>query len=108
MISDVRSAIPVENIRTGMRGIVAGTGNLDKLSLANTSITTDVRVGDSLISSGLDGRFPAGYPVGVVSTVKHISGEQFAVITVKPSANLNRSGQVLLVWPHTATKQPKS
>ncbi len=99
LVSDVRSAVPVQNSRTGMRTIVGGTGISDKLTLLNVPVTSDVRVGDALITSGLGGRFPAGYNVGVISAVKHRAGEQFSVISVKPSANLNRSQQVLLVWP---------
>lgn len=101
LLSDVRSAIPVQNSRTGIRGIVAGTGRLDKLSLINMPITSDIQVGDLLFSSGLGGRFPAGYPVGTISQVQHKPGEQFAVITVKPSANLNGNEQALLIWPKT-------
>lgn len=99
LVSDGRSAIPVQNNRNGMRAIVAGTGYANALSLLHLPDTADVKVGDDLITSGLGGRFPFGYPVGQVSSIKKSSGERFAIIDVKPSAHVDRSRMVVLVWP---------
>lgn len=99
LLSDPRSAIPVQNVRNGVRGIVAGRGNLEKLLLTDIPVTIDIKVGDLLVSSGLGGHFPAGYPVGVVSRIRHDQSEQFAVIEVTPSAQLDRNKPVLLIWP---------
>ncbi|MCK4608117.1 MAG: rod shape-determining protein MreC, partial [Gammaproteobacteria bacterium] len=60
--------------------------------------TMDVRVGDLIMTSGLGLKFPIGYPVGVVTNVTYLAGQRFAQITVTPSAKLNQSRQVLLVW----------
>jgi len=66
--------------------------------LNNISDTFDVIVGDSLVTSGFGGRFPAGYPVGVVSSVEHDPGEPFAIVTVEPTAQLDNTRNVLLVF----------
>lgn len=98
LITDLRSAVPVQVTRNGIRGIVIGKGNLAKLALTNIPETVDVRVGDTLVTSGLGGYYPVGYPVGVISSVQHGSGEQFTKITVTPIANLDRARNVLLLW----------
>jgi len=63
----------------------------------------DIQVGDVLVTSGLDGRFPRGYPVAKVAKIAAGSGEQFASITAIPIAHLDRSLEVLLVWRRDAT-----
>lgn len=99
LITDTRSAIPSQDNRNGIRAIVAGTGYTNELALLNTPDTTDIQVGDVLVTSGLGGTFPFGYPVGKVTSVNKSSGERFAIITVEPSAHIDRARQVLLVWP---------
>lgn len=103
LITDSRSAIPVKSSRTGIRGIVVGLGDQDKLALINMLDTVDVKVGDVFVSSGLGLRFPVGYPVGVVAKVESSQGQQFTTISLKPSAHLNQSQQVLLAWPSRAS-----
>jgi rod shape-determining protein MreC len=58
----------------------------------------DIEEGDKLVSSGLGGRFPMGYPVGTVSSISQNSGEKFMKINVTPSAKLDRSRHLLLVF----------
>jgi len=99
LISDLRSAVPVQDARNGVRGIVVGQGRLAKLSLTNIPDTVDVMAGDVLVTSGLGGHYPEGYPVGVVTHVQHNTGAQFSSIEVTPSAQLDRNQQVLLIWP---------
>lgn len=98
LISDRRSAVPVENNRTGVRGIVEGTGFVGNLLLVNVPKTADVRVGDLLVSSGLGHVYPMGYPVGTVVSVTTVPGEHFAQIDVAPSAHLDRTRLMLLLW----------
>lgn len=106
LITDTKSAIPVQNSRNGVRAIAGGTGT-GTLQLLNAPDNTDIQRGDILITSGLDQRFPPGYPVGVVKSVMHDQEMRFATITVLPSAHLDRSRQVLLVWPEaTASLTP--
>ena len=99
LVTDPRSAVPVQDERNGVRGIVQGTGSHNPLALINIPDTVDIQAGDLLTSSGLGLRYPAGYPVGRVASVSHVPGEHFAVIEVTPSAHLFQSRQVLLVWP---------
>lgn len=99
LISDTRSAIPVQNNRNGMRLVVAGMGYTDQLSLLNVPVTANVLVGDVLVTSGLGGKFPFGYPVGEVTSIQQNSGERFAVALVAPHAHLDKSRQVILLWP---------
>lgn len=97
LISDASHAIPVENVRNGVRGIVVGIGVIDCLELQHVPTTADIQVGDILVTSGLGGRYPPGYPVGVIRHIEYDPSESFAVVRVKPSAHLERGRQVLLV-----------
>jgi len=99
LISDRQSAIPVQNNRSGLRAIVRGNGYAGNLNVLYVPDTADFKVGDLLITSGLGQRYPANYPLGTVTEVKHAPSERFAKITVTPKAHINRSNQVLLVWP---------
>lgn len=99
LISDLRSAVPVQDVRNGVRGIVIGQGHLAKMLLTDIPDTVDVKENDLLVTSGLGGHFPEGYPVGVITKVQHDTGAQFTHIEVTPSAQLNRNQPVLLIWP---------
>lgn len=103
LLTDARSAIPIEDSRNGVRAIAIGQGSSDELLLRNVPKTTTIQVGDRLVTSGLGQRFPAGYPVGIVTKVARDPGERFAHITIKPQSRVNRSRLVLLVWPDTQT-----
>ena len=98
LISDQSHFVPVQVSRTNLRLIAQGTGASNKLELMHVQNTADIRVGDLLVSSGLGDRFPVGYPVGVVNKVELNPGRPFAVVTALPSALLNRSRHVLLVF----------
>lgn len=101
LLSDSRSALPVYNTRNDILAIAAGSGK-NRLNLLYIPQTADVKVGDLFMTSGLDLRYPRGYPVGVVIEVKHNPGEPFSAITLQPNAHLDRSHQVLLIWPVNA------
>lgn len=98
LISDPTHALPVQINRNGVRSIAEGTGDLNRLRLRHVSNTTDIRVGDLLVSSGLGGRFPVGYPVAEVDTIVRDPGQSFARVIVRPMARLDRSRHVLLVF----------
>ena len=104
LITDPSHALPVQVRRSGLLGIAVGTGPLDQLELTHVPINADVLVGDVLVTSGLGGRFPSGYPVGQVVSVNRDSGRPFAQVMVQSSADLERNREVLLVWP----EQPAS
>ncbi|WP_310504235.1 rod shape-determining protein MreC [Arhodomonas aquaeolei] len=97
LISDPSHAIPVQVNRNGVRAVAVGTGDLSALKLTNLPNNTDIRKGDLLLTSGLGGRFPSGYPVGRVSAVDKKPGRPFAEVTVKTAASLDRLQEVLLV-----------
>ena len=98
LISDPSHSVPVQVARSNLRLIAQGTGSTNRLELMYVQNTADVGAGDLLISSGLGGRFPVGYPVGVVNKVEHRSGRPFSTVTAIPSALLDRSRHVLLVF----------
>jgi len=98
LLTDSTHSIPVQVNRNGLRAIASGTGNPERLELRHVPDTADIKVGDLLVSSGLGQRFPAGYPVATVREVIHDSGQPFAVIRAVPTAALNRSRYVLLVF----------
>ena len=99
LITDPSHALPVQVRRSGLLGIAVGTGPLDQLELTHVPVNADVLVGDVLVTSGLGGRFPSGYPVGQVVSVNRDSGRPFAQVMVQSSADLERNREVLLVWP---------
>ncbi|MDP6435628.1 MAG: rod shape-determining protein MreC [Gammaproteobacteria bacterium] len=99
LVTDVDHALPVELARNRLRTIAVGTGELDRLSLPFLPLNADVQVGDLLVSSGLGGTFPPGYPVGVVRDVRKVTGQPFLEIDAEPAAALNRIREVLLIRP---------
>ncbi len=98
LISDPDHGIPVEINRTGLQTIALGRGDGHGLSLPYLPGNADVKVGDLLVSSGLGGRFPAGYPVGEIHELRHAGGESFMEAIAYPKAQLNQGRQALLVW----------
>ncbi len=98
LITDASHALPVQVLRNGLRGIAVGTGIIDRLKVPHLPNNADIRVGDRLVTSGLGGRFPPGYPVAEVVEVTHRPGESFAEVVARPLAHLDRVHEVLLVW----------
>lgn len=98
LVSDATHAIPVQINRNGLRTIAAGTGDMGRLKLPYLPTSADVVVGDLLVTSGLGGGFPAGYPVGTVAEVKRDPAQSLADVDVKPAAALDRSRQLMFVW----------
>lgn len=98
LITDSTHALPVQLNRNGVRLVAEGIGDLYSLKLRHVANTVDIRAGDSLVSSGLGGRFPAGYPVAEVAEVVVDPGKAFARVIARPKAQLNRSRHVLLVF----------
>lgn len=98
LISDPDHAVPVEINRNGLRTIAVGTGNPGELSLPFLPNNADIQAGDLLVTSGLGGRFPKGYPVAKIAKVERNPHEKFAIINATPAAALNQNREVLLVW----------
>ena len=99
LITDANHAIPVQVNRNGLRAIAVGTGATEKLDIPYLPISADIMEGDLLITSGLGGRFPTGYPVATVTQVIKDPTLPYAAITAMPSAQLEKAREVLLVWP---------
>ncbi|MFT6475323.1 MAG: rod shape-determining protein MreC [Zhongshania aliphaticivorans] len=105
LITDSAHALPVRVSRNGLRAIAEGTGLIDELTLTHVAATTDIQVGDLLVSSGLGGRFPGGYPVGEVTDVSIDPGQPFAEVRARPMAQLDRSRNVLLVFSEQKSEE---
>jgi rod shape-determining protein MreC len=98
LLSDATHAIPVQVNRNGLRTVAVGTGDMGRLKLPYLPTSADVVVGDLLVTSGLGGGFPAGYPVGTVAEVKRDPAASLADVDVKPAAALDRSRELMFVW----------
>ena len=107
LLTDPSHGLPVQINRNGLRAVAIGRGMGEPLQLEHLAHNADVRVGDVLVTSGLGGRFPVGYPVGTVIAINFPQGKAFADIAVKPAAELDTSREVLLVLP-TENKEDKN
>lgn len=107
MISDPEHAIPVQVNRTGVRTIAVGTGRPDLLLLPYLPRSADVEAGDLVVSSGLGGVFPPGYPVALVGEVVRDPAQPLLAVRASPLAHLDRDPQVLLVWFDNVVAEPE-
>lgn len=98
LITDASHGLPVQVNRNGLRTVAQGTGFINHLELPHLPKNADVRAGDLLVTSGLGGHFPPGYPVARVAEVRQEPGKPFATVVAEPTARLDRSREVLLVW----------
>jgi len=98
LVTDPGHALPVHVNRNGLRAIAAGTGNNQKLELLYIPNNADIKAGDLLLTSGLGGTFPAGYPVGIVTEVTPDSTQAYATVYAEPKALLDQSREVMLLW----------
>ena len=105
LITDPSHAIPVQINRNGLRAIAMGNGSPDQLEVPNLPNNADVHEGDLLVTSGLGGRFPPGYPVARISAVRQDPSRPFAQVAAPPTAQLERSREVLLVWRKNSQQQ---
>lgn len=108
LLTDVTHSIPVQVNRNGLRAIAIGTGNPDYLELRHVAETADIKAGDLLVSSGLGQRFPSGYPVAQVTEVVRGSGQPFAIVRAIPTAMLNRSRYLLLVFSDSRSPEERA
>jgi len=106
LISDPGHALLVEVNRNGLRTVAYGTGEFGRLDLPGLPNNADIRTGDLLVTSGLGGTFPSGYPVAVVDTVTRIPQDAFAEVTATPTAALDQMREVMLIWSAQHDEQP--
>lgn len=99
LITNVNHSTPVQVRRNGLRVIVSGNGSRSSLDLNYLSPDSDIRQGDLLVTSGLGGVFPSGYPVATVSGKKEFDNISFLFTVARPEAKLNHGNNVILLWP---------
>jgi len=107
LITDPKHALPIQINRTGVRTLAKGSGKFHELELPHIPNNEDVKVGDLLVTSGMGGRFPRGYPVGAVTAVEFDPGSPFARIIAKPVAQLDRIREVMLLESDPPTLKPE-
>jgi len=108
LISDTTHAIPVRIERNGVRGMVEGTGRINFLTANNVPHSIDMAEGDMMVTSGLGGIFPEGYPVAKITRIEHNLSLPFAQISAEPVAQLDRVNRVLLLWHNAPAPAPVS
>ena len=106
LITDPGHAIPVQVNRNGLRAIAFGTGAPDSVSIRYLTASADIKVGDLLVSSGIGGGFPFGYPVARVAKIVNNPNESFLDISATPVAQLSNNREVMLIWPTKAALTP--
>lgn len=107
LISDPQHGTPVQINRNGIRAIAYGTrDNVHQLTLIDVPNNADIREGDELVTSGLGQRFPPGYPVGVITSIFHDPGKPFADVIATPTAQIDRSRNLLLVFENPLPPRP--
>lgn len=97
LVTDPDHAVPAVTARSGVRVMIHGGGRSDLLRAADIPLSADVREGDVLLTSGLGGRFPAGFPVGVLGALRADDSRAFLAADVTPAAQLDRGRDVLLL-----------
>ena len=97
LISDLEHAIPVEIVRTGLRTIAVGTGEFNNLRINTLPTNSDLKKEDIIITSGLGGRYPEGFPVGTVKEITAEAGNPFLEVEILPFANLKTINEVWVI-----------
>lgn len=98
LIVDASHGIPVRVQRNDIAAIVHGSGAWNMLNVPFIQSNADLKEGDLLVTSGLGGRFPAGYPVATITHFNYQEGSLYAEVTATPVALLDRSRYLLLLW----------
>ncbi len=105
LLIDPNNAIPVQNIRNDIRVIASGNGQSDEIQLEHIPTSTDIEVGDMLVTSGLGGVYPEGYPVAYITDVDRDTRREFASIKAQPVVDFDRLRYLLLIWPNEDRQQ---
>ena len=104
LISDITHAVPVRVVRNGIRLVANGAGQIDRLNHNHVPHSADIRSGDLLVTSGLGGKYPEGYPVSNVTIVSKDLSRPFAQVYSHPVAKIDRLRYLLLLWPEKTTE----
>jgi rod shape-determining protein MreC len=105
LVTDKEQAVPIQSVRSGLRGVTFGIGYDGTLELRFMPVNADIQNGDLLVTSGIDGTYPPGLPVAVVSNIERNAAYAFARITCTPTAGVTSFSQVLVV--STADQVPE-
>ena len=97
LLTDQDFAVPVQSVRSKERAIATGSGTAGEIRLSYVPNTADFVEGDQLVTSGIGGGFPAGYPVGIITSIQHDPGTRFSLISARPQVKLGQFRHVLLV-----------
>ena len=97
LVTDSQHGLPVLNNRTGQRGIAEGVGQFNRLLVRNLASTSEVSEGDLWVTSGLGGRFPAGYPVGLTAETTTSAAAAYLTVSIEPLAKLDVESHVLIL-----------
>jgi rod shape-determining protein MreC len=108
LISDPGHALHVAVNRNGLRTVARGTGTFGRLDLPALPNNADIQVGDLLVTTGLGGVFPPGYPVAVVDSVVRLPQEPYASVSAVPSAALDQVREVMLIWSDDKANRPQA
>ena len=106
LITDKDQAVPVQNVRNGLRAVVFGNGQDGTLDVPFMPVNADLQNGDQLVTSGIDGVYPPGLPVAVVSKIERNAAFPFAKISCQPSAGIDRQRQVLILNTEVSAPSP--
>lgn len=106
LISDPGHALQVAVNRNGLRTIASGTGSFSRLDLLALPNNADIQEGDLLVTTGLGGIFPPGYPVAIVDSVVRLPHESYAAVSAKPAAALDHVREIMLIWPEKPAVLP--
>jgi rod shape-determining protein MreC len=105
LLTDSLSAIPVQVIRNDIRVIASGNGKIDRINLDHIPTSLDIEVDDLLVTSGLGGIYPEGYPVAHVAKVDRDTAREFALIDAEPVVDFERLRYLLLIWPNDSRQE---
>ena len=108
LIADVTHAIPVRVARNNVRLIVSGSGSLDELLIQHVAHSSDLKIGDILLSSGLGNIFPEGYPVATITSIIRDESRPFSQVRAKPIAQLDRLKYLLLLWSERTSENKQA
>ena len=108
LLSDKDQAIPLQVLRTGLRAIAYGGAEGGMLDLRFMPANADIRNGDVLVTSGIDGTYPPGLPVATVARIERDAAYAFARVTLAPTAGIDRYRQVLVLSNEANAPPPRS
>jgi rod shape-determining protein MreC len=108
LIADVTHAIPVRVARNNVRLIASGSGSLDELLIQHVAHSSDLKIGDILLSSGLGNIFPEGYPVATIISIIRDESRPFSQVRAKPIAQLDRLKYLLLLWSERLSEEKQA